>query len=108
MKMKEFGPPGGGARPWRPPLGSANVVDINIRRFSWHCFLQRSHFIPVYMIHELQILRKTWKYPIISETTSMAYKGLSYGEPVGPDELADVQEELRRLQTENVRFKAFL
>ena len=20
MKMKEFGPPGGGARPWRPPL----------------------------------------------------------------------------------------
>ena len=23
MKMKEFGPPGGGARPWRP-LGSAN------------------------------------------------------------------------------------
>ena len=39
----------------------------------------------------------------------MAYKGLSaYGEPVGPDELADVQEELRRLQTENVRFKAFL
>ena len=19
MKMKEFGPPGGGARPWRPP-----------------------------------------------------------------------------------------
>ena len=39
----------------------------------------------------------------------MAYKGLSaYGEPVGPDELADVQEELRRLQTENVRFKNFL
>ena len=30
----------------------------------------------------------------------MAYKG--YGEPVGPDELAEVQEELRRLQTENV------
>ena len=24
MKMKEFGPPGGGARPWCPPLGSAN------------------------------------------------------------------------------------
>ena len=38
----------------------------------------------------------------------MAYKGLSYGEPVGPDEMADVQEELRRLQTGNVRFKAFL
>ena len=35
----------------------------------------------------------------------MAYKGLSAyanGEPIGPDELADVQEELRRLQTENV------
>ena len=26
MKMKEFGPPGGGARPWRPPLGSANGI----------------------------------------------------------------------------------
>ena len=25
MKMKEFGPPGG-ARPWRPPLRSANEM----------------------------------------------------------------------------------
>ena len=29
MKMKEFGPPGGGARPWRPPpLGSANGLAL--------------------------------------------------------------------------------
>ena len=26
MKMKEFGPPGGGARPWRPPLDPPMVV----------------------------------------------------------------------------------
>ena len=25
--MKEFEPTGGGARPWRPPLGSANERD---------------------------------------------------------------------------------
>ena len=31
MKMKEFGPPGGGARPWRP-LGSANANLHNIAR----------------------------------------------------------------------------
>ena len=29
MKMKEFGPPGGGARPWRPPLDPPMLaVDI--------------------------------------------------------------------------------
>ena len=27
MNMKEFGPGGRGARPWRPPLGSANGMD---------------------------------------------------------------------------------
>ena len=27
MKMKEFGPPGGGTRPWRPP-GSANDISL--------------------------------------------------------------------------------
>ena len=26
MKMKEFGPPGGGARPWRPPLDPPMVT----------------------------------------------------------------------------------
>ena len=26
MKMKEFGPPGGGARPWRPPLDPPMVI----------------------------------------------------------------------------------
>ena len=26
MKMKEFGPPGGGARPWRPPLDPPMLV----------------------------------------------------------------------------------
>ena len=26
MKMKEFGPPGGGARPWRPPLDPPMVA----------------------------------------------------------------------------------
>ena len=34
MKMKEFGPPGGGARPWRPPLDPPmvrNVGDIGDR-----------------------------------------------------------------------------
>ena len=28
MKMKEFGPPGGGARPWRPPLDPP-MLDYN-------------------------------------------------------------------------------
>ena len=28
MKMKEFGPPGGGARPWRPPLDPPMFDDI--------------------------------------------------------------------------------
>ena len=28
MKMKEFGPPGGGARPWRPPLDPPMIVVI--------------------------------------------------------------------------------
>ena len=28
MKMKEFGPPGGGARPWRPPLDPPMNNDI--------------------------------------------------------------------------------
>ena len=40
MKMKEFGPPGGGARPWRPPLdppmqsqrGISCVKDLNSRK----------------------------------------------------------------------------
>ena len=26
MKMKEFGPPGGGARPWRPPLDPPMIL----------------------------------------------------------------------------------
>ena len=30
MKMKEFGPPGGGARPWRPPLDPPMEYIINI------------------------------------------------------------------------------
>ena len=29
MKMKEFGPPGGGTRPWHPPLGSANGEGVH-------------------------------------------------------------------------------
>ena len=29
MKMKEFGPPGGGARPWRPPW-IRQCIDLNI------------------------------------------------------------------------------
>ena len=34
MKMKEFGPPGGGgARPWRPPLRSANELYVNVNDF---------------------------------------------------------------------------
>ena len=28
MKMKEFGPPGGGARPWRPPLDPPMVLYV--------------------------------------------------------------------------------
>ena len=31
MKMKEFGPPGGGARPWRPPLDPPMILV-----FSWY------------------------------------------------------------------------
>ena len=27
MKMKEFGPPGGGARPWRPPLDPPMITE---------------------------------------------------------------------------------
>ena len=35
MKMKEFGPPGGGgARPWRPPLDPPMVVMKKMNRFS--------------------------------------------------------------------------
>ena len=34
MKMKEFGPPGGGARPWRPPLDPPmQWLDENILSF---------------------------------------------------------------------------
>ena len=33
MKMKEFGPPGGGRASLAPPLGSANVVSIGIELF---------------------------------------------------------------------------
>ena len=34
MKMKEFGPPGGVARPWRPPLDPpmVNVGDTSRKR----------------------------------------------------------------------------
>ena len=28
MKMKEFGPPGGGARPWRPPLDCNCIMNL--------------------------------------------------------------------------------
>ena len=36
MKMKEFGPPGGGARPWRPPLDPPmqTLVDIKFEFYS--------------------------------------------------------------------------
>ena len=30
MKMKEFGPPGGGARPWRPPLDPPMVISLDL------------------------------------------------------------------------------
>ena len=30
MKMKEFGPPGGGARPWRPPLDPPMKYQIHV------------------------------------------------------------------------------
>ena len=92
--------------PLTPP--TLNTPMRCIRRFSCHCFflfpffffLQSLQFIALCIIYELGI---NLQVPIIDD---MAYKGLpTYGEPVGPDELADVQEELRRLQTENVRFK---
>ena len=35
MKMKEFGPPGGGARPWRPPLDPPMVSMYKDEW--WHC-----------------------------------------------------------------------
>ena len=31
MKMKEFGPRGGGARPWRPPLDPPMTIDYKIK-----------------------------------------------------------------------------
>ena len=34
MKMKEFGPPGGGARPWRPPLDPPMLKDSNGKIFT--------------------------------------------------------------------------
>ena len=47
MKMKEFGPPGGGARPWRPPLdlpmGSmASFADASVQSTRRHITI--SHF----------------------------------------------------------------
>ena len=35
MKMKEFGPPGGGARPWRPPLDPPMGVPASGVGKSW-------------------------------------------------------------------------
>ena len=38
MKMKEFGPPGEGARPWCP-LGSANATEM------YSCLADEQHWI---------------------------------------------------------------
>ena len=35
MKMKEFGPPGGGARPWRPPLDPPMLAHEKTIKPSW-------------------------------------------------------------------------
>ena len=35
MKMKEFGPPGGGARPWCPPLDPPMVI-ITVFKMDGH------------------------------------------------------------------------
>ena len=35
MKMKEFGPPGGGARPWRPPLDPPMITVMTKHRKHW-------------------------------------------------------------------------
>ena len=51
MKMKEFGPPGGGARPWRPPLdppmGSVYIVALKgnaiAKRNVMSIFLFKNH-----------------------------------------------------------------
>ena len=34
MKMKEFGPPGGGARPWRPPLDPPMIWATHFKKYS--------------------------------------------------------------------------
>ena len=31
MKMKEFGPLGGGVHPWHPPIRQWSVIKINLR-----------------------------------------------------------------------------
>ena len=45
MKMKEFGPPGGGARPWRPPLDPpmllyTNLIGINVYYYYYYYYYQ--------------------------------------------------------------------
>ena len=37
MKMKEFGPPGGGARPWRPPLDPPMEAISGSRYYTLTC-----------------------------------------------------------------------
>ena len=89
MKMKEFGPPGGGARPWRPPLGSANECTrkVTIANFGISCSL---------------IWSLSWN-PIIDILSASAK--FVRGEYCGNIQLFDILQCLWRVKTQVAKFK---
>ena len=64
MKMKEFGPPGGGARPWRPPLDPPMAMykslSPKIASYSNHYSQTTLPFILVLSGQQYMLLRKFW------------------------------------------------
>ena len=57
MKMKEFGPKGGGARPWRPPLDPPMTCGIGCLSKELHQFDRESH---VFCCHFVETEREVF------------------------------------------------
>ena len=74
MKMKEFGPPGGGARPWRPPLDPP--MQCYLCRHCWyktHPYIPAHIFLNIQRIFNLQKVLESWDSGLFNHTINTIY-----------------------------------